>query len=113
MANQISNDGLLTNQAVTQRKTGTHPGEADVARQAPERHSPRSTNRADIGPARQRLSQESKGVGEAAITSANEARRQLILLREQLSNSPASAVKAHSAMTGDIFEAAMTRPVAP
>ena len=111
MANQITNDGFLADHAVKQRKPGTHPGDRGTTSQAAERQSPPTADRADIGPARQRLSQESKSVGEPAIAGADEARRQVALLREQLSGSPSSALRAHGAVTGDVFEAAMARPV--
>lgn len=110
MANQILSDGFLADRAVQQRKPGTHTSDPANAGQAGERQSPSIADRADIGPARQRLSQESQRAGEPAIANADEARRQVALLREQLSGSPSSALKAHGGMHGDVFEAAMARP---
>ena len=112
MANQILNDNFLAHQAVRQREPAPSPDDPRAARQQPETRTPPSADRADIGPARQRLSQESKGVSEPTIGSADEARRQIALLKEQLSGSPAAALKAHGAMNGNAFEAAMARPIA-
>jgi len=110
LANQISSDNFLANPAVKQQKPDMNPGALRTTGQAPERHGPSSADRAEIGPARQLLSQESRDTGETAIAGANEARRQAALLKEQLSGSPAAAVKAHGAMDGNIFKAAMARP---
>lgn len=112
MANPISSDNFLADQAVKQRKPDSHPGSLPATGEKPGRPAARSADRADIGPARQLLSQESLGLGEPAITSANEARRRVALLKQQLNDSPAAAAKAHGAMNGDVFEAATAVPAA-
>ena len=112
MANKISGDNLLAHQAMKQWKSDTIAGDPRSANVAHETRALPNTDRADISHAHQRLSRQSEGVREAAIVTAEGARRQATLLKEMLTGSPAAAVKAHGGIDGNVFEAAMARPAA-
>jgi hypothetical protein len=64
----------------------------------------------DIGRAHRRLTQENTESAAPAIGSADEARHRATLIRQMITDSPASALKAHTVVDKDAVEQSMLRP---
>ena len=110
MTTAILNDNFSASQGLDRQKSdavGNRHGAPEANRDLSARPTAEQT---DIGRAQSRLTQESTESGATAIGSADEAQHRAALIRQMLTDSPASALKAHAAVDSEAFEAAMRRP---
>lgn len=110
MTTPISNDNISALQGLKRQSSdaaGDRRNASEAARDLP---SGAAAEHADIGRARRRLTQESTESAAPAIGSADEARHRASLIRQMITDSPASALQAHAVVDNGAVEAAMLRP---
>ena len=110
MTTPILNDNFSAPQGLNRQNSdaeSNHSGKSEAARDLSTRPA---AEQKDIGRAQRRLTQESTESGASSIGSADQARHRAALIRQMLTDSPASALKAHAAVDNDTVEAAMRRP---
>ena len=90
MTNPITNDGILTQRPVPERRSETQADGArtDTADRAPADADP------SVGRAQQRLSQEVAASGPHVLSTPDQARELAAAVREQIAASPQAALQA-------------------
>ena len=110
MTTPISNDNLSALQGLRRQNSDAAGGRRNPPETTQDLPTGAVAEHTDIGRAHRRLTQESTESAAPAIGSADEARQWATLIRQMMSDSPASALKAHAVVDKDAVEAAMLRP---
>lgn len=109
MTSPIKADGFSTHPAAQQRKPDAE-SPAQVGADPAARRGP-AGDRTEVARARQRLAHEAGPVDVPRIESLRQARERIEELKSQLRADPQAALSAHRDVSGDLFAAAMARPV--
>ena len=109
MTTPISNDNFSALPGLRRQNSdaaGDRRNPPEAARDLPTGAAAEHT---DIGRAHRRMTQESTEFAAPAIGSADAARHRATLIRQMMTESPASALKAHAGVDKDAVEAAILR----
>ena len=110
MTTPISNDNFPALQGLRRQNSDAAAGRRNLPEATQDLPTGAAAEHTDIGRAQRRLTQESTESAPPAIGSADQARHRATVIRQMMTDSPASALKAHAVVDKDAVEAAMLRP---